>query len=200
VKKPELIYKGAEANIYVEDGRLVKKRVKKAYRIPELDQDLRRYRTRHEAKIMEKIRAFGFPAPKVYHSSEKDSIIEMEYIPGETLKEVFEKEGGEASGEIARRVGETLNLLHSHNIVHNDLTTSNMLEKDGKIYVIDWGLGYHSTRLEDKAMDLVVLKKSLRATHPKKYELIWESISSGYKIQEDLETRIDTIEKRVRYH
>ena len=168
MENPGLIYKGAEANLYADGEKLIKKRVKKAYRIPELDESLRKSRTRHEAKIMGKIRDFGFPAPKIHRVSEEETTIEMEYISGRTLKEVFEKEKNEAVAKLSSTVGETISMLHKQNIVHNDLTTSNMLDRDGKVYIIDWGLGYHSTRLEDKAMDLVVLKKSLRATHPLK--------------------------------
>ncbi|MFH1787923.1 MAG: KEOPS complex kinase/ATPase Bud32 [Candidatus Altiarchaeota archaeon] len=195
-----MIYKGAEADLYVEGGDLVKRRVKKRYRITEIDDSLRKYRTRHEAKLMGKIRDFGFPAPKVVKVSEKDATIIMEYVDGKTLKEVFEEEPEDAVKKLSRKVGESLRLLHGNNIVHNDLTTSNMLAKDGLVYVIDWGLGYHSTRLEDKAMDLVVLKKSLRATHPSRFELIWKNVLAGYKPDKELSTRVETIENRVRYH
>jgi len=199
MEHPKLIYKGAEADLFVDGEKLIKKRVVKAYRIPELDASLRKYRTRHEAKIMEKILDFGFPAPKVLKVSEDEAVIEMEYIPGRVLKEVFEKDEEEAVNDLSVAVGETIRMLHHHNIVHNDLTTSNMLVKDGRIYVIDWGLGYHSTRLEDKAMDLVVLKKSLRATHPRRFESIWGHLLSGYKPGAEFSARVETIESRVRY-
>lgn len=197
--EPVLIYKGAEANLYVDEGKIVKQRIEKKYRIPELDKSLRKYRTRHEAKIMGKIRDFGFPAPKVLKVSEKDATIVMEYVDGKVVKEVFEKETEDTVKKLSQKIGETLTLLHANNIVHNDLTTSNMLEKDGTVYVIDWGLGYHSTRLEDKAMDLVVLKKSLRATHPSRSEFIWKNVLRGYKPDKELSTRVETIESRVRY-
>ena len=196
----ELIYKGAEANLYIDGGNLIKHRVSKAYRIPELDTSLRRYRTRHEAKIMEKIAGFGFPSPKILEVDEKEARIVMEYIPGTPLKEVFEKNNHKDIKQHSENIGATLALLHQHDIIHNDLTTSNMLLKDDTVYVIDWGLGYHSTRLEDKAMDMVVLKKSLMATHPEKFESIWSSISKGYKPSKEFTTRVETILSRVRYH
>lgn len=197
--EPKLIYKGAEANLYVSGEKLIKKRVKKDYRIPELDESLRRYRTRHEAKLMEKILGFGFPAPRVYSVSEKEAVIEMEYVKGDLVKDVFEEEGEAKVAEISEKIGETLALLHQHNIVHNDLTTSNMLLADGSVYVIDWGLGYHSTRMEDAAMDLVVFKKSLRATHPERFELIWVSVLKGCSPSKELSSRVEKIEGRVRY-
>ena len=148
---------------------------------------------------MEKILEFGFPAPKVLKVSEDEAVIEMEYIPGRVLKEVFEKDEEDAVNVLSVAVGETVRMLHHNNIVHNDLTTSNMLVKDGRIYVIDWGLGFHSTRLEDKAMDLVVLKKSLRATHPRRFEAIWGHLLEGYNPSAEFSTRVETIESRVRY-
>lgn len=196
---PKLIYKGAEANLYVDEGKIVKRRIEKKYRIPELDKSLRKYRTRHEAKIMGKIRDFGFPAPKVLKVSEKDATIVMEYVDGKVLKEVFEEESEDNVKKLSEKIGETLSILHGNNIVHNDLTTSNMLASKSLVYVIDWGLGFHSTRLEDKAMDLVVLKKSLRATHPRLFDLIWENVLKGYKPDKEFTSRVEKIESRVRY-
>ncbi|MFH1126475.1 MAG: serine/threonine protein kinase, partial [Candidatus Altiarchaeota archaeon] len=80
-----------------------------------------------------------------------------------------------------------------------DLTTSNILLKDDEIYFIDFGLGYNSTRLEDKAMDLVVFKKSLQASHTKNFETIWKNIEKGYGLDKHTEKQIEDIEKRVRY-
>jgi len=195
------IAKGAEAVLYLDDsGRLVKERAKKEYRICELDVRLRRQRTKHEAKIMEKISGFGYPAPKVFEVDKKNARIVMEYVDGRLLKNVFEEDDEKSVAGIGESVGGLLKTLHGHNIIHNDLTTSNMIDKGDSIYIIDWGLGYHSTRLEDKAMDLVVFKKSLMATHPKKFKLIWDALLGGYKPTKELAARVEKILSRVRYH
>jgi len=194
----DLIAKGAEANLYRDGGELVKERVRKEYRIPELDERIRKLRTRREAKLLEKISSFGFPAPKVLSVSEKEKKFTMEFVDGERLKELIE--GGGKVKELGKLIGGELALLHENNVVHNDLTTSNMLLSEGKLFMIDWGLGYHTTRLEDKAMDLVVLKKSLMATHPLQFEELWTAILAGYKPAKEMSARVEKILSRVRYH
>jgi Kae1-associated kinase Bud32 len=195
----EFVAKGAEADIYRLDGRLVKNRVRKAYRIRELDERLRRLRTRHEAKILEKARDAGIKVPRVLKADEKENTLEMEYIDGRRIKEVFEEAGPGELERLSREIGKTIARLHENNIIHNDLTTSNMLLKGKEIYFIDFGLGFTSTRLEDKAMDLVVFKKSLLAGHTKVYQAVWSGIEKGYGIDNNTAKRMEEIEKRVRY-
>jgi len=195
----DLIAKGAEANLYRSGGRLLKNRIQKKYRIRELDERLRKLRTRHEAKILERAGDAGINVPKVLNADEKTNTIEMEYIDGRRIKEVFEEAGGEEMASISAAIGETIARMHENSIIHNDLTTSNILLKDGRIYFIDFGLGFISTRLEDKAMDLVVFKKSLQASHTRNFKLIWKSITKAYKPSGEITSQIEKIEKRVRY-
>lgn len=193
------IAKGAEANLYKDDGKLVKTRVRKEYRIPELDKRLRKSRTRKEAKNLERLGRAGVNVPKVYNVDEKKTTIVMEYIDGKLLKDVIDREDDKVISEIGQQIGSILAKIHANDIVHNDLTTSNMILQDNEICIIDLGLGFHSTRIEDKAMDLVVLKKSLLATHPSKSKRIWESTIKGYAGKKEILNRVEKIEKRVRY-
>lgn len=195
----ELIAKGAEADLYRHDGKLVKNRVRKAYRIRELDERLRRLRTRHEAKILEKVRDAGIKVPRVLKADEEENTLEMEYIDGRRIKEVFEEASLEDIEGLSLKIGSVIARLHENNIIHNDLTTSNILLKENEIYLIDFGLGYISTRLEDKAMDLVVFKKSLLASHTRNYDAIWRNIEKGYGLDKNTARQMEEIEKRVRY-
>lgn len=194
-----MIAKGAEADLYRHDGKLVKNRVRKAYRIRELDERLRRLRTRHEAKILEKVRDAGIKVPRVLKADEEENTLEMEYIDGRRIKEVFEEASLEDIEGLSLKIGSVIARLHENNIIHNDLTTSNILLKENEIYLIDFGLGYISTRLEDKAMDLVVFKKSLLASHTRNYDAIWRNIEKGYGLDKNTARQMEEIEKRVRY-
>lgn len=51
-------------------------------------------------------------------------------------------------------------------VIHGDLTTSNMIYKDDQIYLIDFGLSYVKTSIEDRAVDLYVLERAFISTHP----------------------------------
>ena len=108
----------------------------------------------------------------------------------------------EETRKIVNEIGKIIAKLHESDLIHNDLTTSNMLLHNEEVYIIDFGLGVMSKRLEDKAMDLVVLKKSLGAMYPKKFGIIWGGICKGYENYDnylEIFKRIKTIEKRARY-
>jgi Kae1-associated kinase Bud32 len=194
----QLLGKAAEAEIILENDMVRKLRVAKKYRHPKIDADLRRKRTAREAKNIKRAAEKGVNVPKIHSVDERENEIVMEYIPGPTLKKAFD-EGVDVGGP-SIQVGESLRLLHSANIIHNDLTTTNLiLSPEGKVYFIDFGLSMHSTRLEDKAMDLTVFKKSISATHPMQAKQIWDSLLKGYAPDKHILKRMNTIEKRARY-
>jgi Kae1-associated kinase Bud32 len=58
-----IIKRGAEAVITIEDESVSKERVKKRYRVSELDDELRRGRTKKEAKLMALAKRAGVPTP-----------------------------------------------------------------------------------------------------------------------------------------
>jgi Kae1-associated kinase Bud32 len=199
----KIIKRGAEAVLYLENGQLVKERVKKSYRLPEIDVKLRRLRTRKEVKLLSEARRVGVETPKISSIDEQRFKINMEFIDGKRLKEFFNDTNDVKRKKVAEDVGKLVGLLHNNGIVHGDLTTSNMILKDDKIYFIDFGLGEFSKRVEDLATDLSVLKEAFKSTHFKYLDLLWGSFIKGYKQANDnfnkvLDT-LNDIEKRGRY-
>jgi Kae1-associated kinase Bud32 len=198
----ELLAKGAEANIYLESGRLVKERISKKYRVPELDLRLRKIRTQREAKLLENALKAGMSVPKVFKTDMRNYKIYMEYIEGMPMKTFLDAADERSIKEICSKIGLALSLMHNANIIHNDLTTSNMLYADGVVYYIDFGLGSTATRIEDKAMDLVVFKRSLQVAHSGKFKTIWAALMDSYGGTKDLSQilgRVEVIERRARY-
>lgn len=63
-------------------------------------------------------------------------------------------------------MGQMILRLHNVNIIHGDLTTSNMMISNDKLYLIDFGLAYTKPNAEDKAVDLYVLERAFVSTHP----------------------------------
>ncbi len=203
----EIIARGAEAVLYREklDGQeaLVKERVKKSYRLPEMDLELRSQRTRREARLLSEARRCGVVTPKVFSVDEKGFKIIMEFIEGKRLKEFLNAASEKEAAEIAERVGAQTGIMHSGGIVHGDLTTSNMILTEEKIYFVDFGLGEVSQRIEDFATDLSVLKEAIKSTHFKRMELLWNGIEKGYisakANAKAVLKRMEEIEKRGRY-
>jgi Kae1-associated kinase Bud32 len=199
----KIIKRGAEAVLYLENGQLVKERLKKSYRLPEIDVKLRKLRTRKEGKLLSEARRVGVETPKIFSIDEQGFKINMEFIDGKRLKEFFNDTNDVKRKKVAEDVGKLVGLLHKNGIVHGDLTTSNMILKDDKIYFIDFGLGEFSKRVENLATDLSVLKEAFKSTHFKYLDLLWGSFIKGYKQANDnfnkvLDT-LNDIEKRGRY-
>lgn len=203
----KIIARGAEAVLYREktDGQeaLVKERIKKSYRLAEIDSELRLQRTRREARLLSEARRCGVSTPKVLEVDEKNCKIVMEFVEGRRLKEFFNETSESESAKIAEMIGAQIGILHNGSIVHGDLTTSNMILSEGKIYFIDFGLGEFSQRTEDFATDLSVLKEAIKSTHFRMLGLLWNSVVKGYKSanpnSESVLKRMEEIEKRGRY-
>ncbi len=231
---------GAEAIIETDGKIVIKKRIPKEYRHPDLDNELRKFRTRREAKILVTLAKSNFPTAKLFKMSDKDMQITMQFLAGPQVKEVLhtnpEKYGKEIGSLLAR--------LHKQNIIHGDLTTSNMIlveKKDGtkdlneekinekgiteikkvdskiidskkdklqkkkniqeNIHFIDFGLSFTSTRMEDKAVDLHVLKQALESKHYKIFEKCYKSVLQGYTEYSEYKEvikRLEIVESRGR--
>jgi len=52
----------------------------------------------------------------------------------------------------------------------------------GELYFIDFGLSFVTSKIEDKAVDIYVLKRAFISTHPGSEEL-WERILEEYRKQ-----------------
>lgn len=193
------LFQGAEAFILKDKSKIIKQRVPKSYRIPVLDNKLRTQRTRKETKILEKLSKI-IPVPKIISSSDKSAEIKMEFIEGKKLSNNLDKLNN--SGKICEQIGKNLAKIHDIDIIHGDLTTSNMIYSNNKVYFIDFGLGYESNKAEDKAVDLHLIKEALEAKHFKNHEKFFNSILKGYKTSKhskEVINRLNKVELRGRY-
>jgi len=201
----EILRQGAESIIYLDkfenQNVLVKERIPKKYRIKEIDERLRKERTKKEVKLLTEARKFGVETPAILDVTENKIV--MQFIDGKTVKEIFysAKEGEVV--KISKEIGRIIGLLHSNGIIHGDLTTSNMILKNGKIFLIDFGLGEFSKRIENQGVDLNLLEEAIKATHFKIYPLVWENIITSYKKEykaaNEVLLKVNEIEKRARY-
>src|SRR5207245_3971572 len=88
----------------------------------------------------------------------------MEFIDGPTAKDVLDK-GGPAAMKVARGIGQLIGRLHRAGIIHGDLTTSNMIVRDGRIVMIDFSLGEKDDGVEARGVDVHLLKEGLGSAH-----------------------------------
>ncbi len=196
----KIIKQGAEALIKLNKNRIIKERIKKNYRIEEIDHKIRKFRTRREGNILKK--AVFVNVPKVYNIDDKKMIIEMEYIKGVLLKEFLNKNNLNEILKIAEKIGKEIAKLHDKDIIHGDLTTTNIIINSDDIYFVDFGLGSFSNKIEDKAVDLYLLKQALTSSFPQISEQIFKIMLEGYalnKNHKEILERLKKVEKRGRY-
>lgn len=200
----EVIGRGAEAIIAKKESDVVKKRISKKYRHPELDKKIIKKRTKSETKILKKAAEIvPVPIPK---DLEKFNEIRMPFVDGLKLSTNLDSLDEEKQKEIMFQIGQSIAKLHEEGIIHGDLTTSNMIyvEKENKVYFIDFGLGYFNGKYEDKGVDVHLLKQALEAKHFKNWKNLFEEFKKGYnsinyKEGEKVFERLKAIEKRGRY-
>lgn len=188
---------GAEAVVEkVTALRVRKTRLQKLYRHPVIDNKLTKQRTRAEAKILTTLERHKINAPKLHSVNEQERYLEMEFIKGEKLRDVLTKKNALF---FAKQLGEILALMHNANIIHNDLTTSNIMVRLHKVVLIDFGLSVVSLRTEDKAVDLHLLHQALESYHHTISDDFFKVVLKEYKTKATdtaVLSRLIDVEKR----
>ncbi|XP_021373529.1 TP53-regulating kinase-like [Mizuhopecten yessoensis] len=192
-----LMKQGAEAKLYRENfyGRpcIVKERFKKTYRHPTLDASLTAQRMKSEVRAMLRSRMCGIFTPTVYFVDMVNSSIYMEEVQdSQTVRDYImniQQEIPDINSAmtvlepLGKKIGEILGVMHKNNIIHGDLTSSNMLVKGQpssfNIVMIDFGLSHFENMAEDKGVDLYVLERALLSTHPNT-ERVFQVILDAY--------------------
>lgn len=198
-----LLTQGAEARVYkccfLGRPSVAKIRFSKKYRHPDLDLKLTHKRLTSEARTLARCRNIGINTPAVYFVDLESSTIVQEHVDGVTLKQyIFDLRKSHVDkcdsamsaypkslDKVMVIVGKDLAKMHSSDIIHGDLTTSNILVQslendDVKVTFIDFGLSNSSRVAEDKGVDLYVLEKAFLSTHPNS-EGLFSKLMESYR-------------------
>jgi len=194
---------GAEATVTVGDEVVTKRRNPRSYRHPELDERLRRERTRAEARLTSGARRMGVPAPLVRDIDLERTQLRVQRVGDCELRDAV-------TPSRVRQVSRHLARLHAAGLVHGDPTTRNVRVRadaspganngEPSLFLIDFGLGYHSDHPEDHAMDLQVLQQSLTGTEADAATLV-NAVEEAYRETGNSAVleRLRDIESRGRY-
>lgn len=194
------ISEGAEACIYLLEGHkavhsyafILKYRQKKNYRVKELDEALRMRRTRIEARALYAAHIAGINVPILKLAGRYEIL--TSYVKGKMLKDLLymrEKPNG-----AIRKAGEYLAKLHNIDIAHGDYTPANIIVAKNNVYIIDFGLAVFTKSIEDKALDMLLMKRSLDSKQFGYFLSGYKTYSNNYSI---MVKRLDEIERRGRY-
>jgi len=220
--------RGAEAKVsrkkIIGINAVVKTRVPKKYRVAELDRKLRAERTRSEAKLLHKAKLAGVDCPAVLEVGEFEIIMSLIRGKRPKMNESEAKEAGMILAKLhsadiihgdytpANLIVSTDNKLEKTKNQQSNLETDktkngkNEIKMDAssdtrdneKMFVIDFGLGFISNDVEDKAVDVFTMLRAIGKNKKK----VWESFLKGYSNYsryEEVMRRVEVVEKRVRY-
>uniref|UniRef100_A0A665VC79 non-specific serine/threonine protein kinase n=2 Tax=Echeneis naucrates TaxID=173247 RepID=A0A665VC79_ECHNA len=191
-----LVRQGAEARLYRTEflGKptIVKERFPKRYRHRALDEKLTHRRTVQEVRSILRCRKAGISVPVVYFVDYSTHCIFLEEFVGySTVRDHITSVQRSKSSQdqnlewLAQRIGQILAKMHDEDVIHGDLTTSNMLlkggseDQDSELVLLDFGLSYISVLPEDKGVDLYVLEKAFLSTHPNT-EALFQKLLKSY--------------------
>ena len=210
-KPSKMIHQGAEATVFsgywMGEKAIFKKRNHRSYRHPDLDRRLTRQRLSVEVRVLRKLHSTTVSSPSLFDVDIDEGWIILSEVEGVTLYESLLN--GESNIEKIKKFGGLIRQLHELGISHGDLTTHNvMINDDGELTLIDFGLSKISPEIEHLGLDLQVLHECLNSSHYEENSAI-ESMIDGYLSNSsdniapsgpDVIERFNSIRGRVRYH
>lgn len=203
-----ILKKGAEASIILGDwfgeDAIFKVRELKSYRQSNIDTKIRVFRTLHEASFLTEAKKIGVITPLVYFVDRQKAEIVMQFVNGLRLKDIVNASDTSIS-KWFEEVGRYVARLHEANIIHGDITTSNFLIAEDKLSMIDFGLSFYSNKIEDKAVDIHLLRTVLQSANTDLSSKLMDHVFRGYfelsnrnKVNDFLK-RLKIVERRGRY-
>ena len=198
---PKPSMEGAEASLTEEIFRgrraLRKQRLAKSYRIPELDHKIRKARILQEFQVIHALDRAGIRVPVVYGFDPVSKSLIIERIEGRQLRDISRT--GEFQ-DILNALISIVSRMHRSNISHGDLTLSNiMIDRNGKLVLIDPSMGTTDATDEEKAVDLFLLEESMRSSgisDPESVEAIYNKLDGGNR---SVIEKLNLLKKRRRY-
>ena len=211
-----LLSQGAEGKIFIGEFLskkcLIKERFQKKYRVEELDKKLTKNRMLNESRNILRASKLGIKVPSLYFIDLIERKIYMEYLENSCqLKAIIQSIYSKSDikpyelliNKISNDLGDIISKLHSGDLIHGDLTPSNIIltikddtssdllnNAENKIienknyddmYLIDFGLSSvtlsTTSSMEDKAVDLYVLKRAIISSNPKSEELFEKAMN-----------------------
>ncbi len=130
--------------------------------------------------MLNEAKTAGVEAPFLYDVDVRGATLVMEYVEGDRVKDLIGSLSAKETEEVFIQFGADAAKLHSAGIMHGDLTTANVVRRGQRMVFMDFGLSIHTSRLEDQAVDLRLIKETLVGAHPGVAPAALEALYRGY--------------------
>lgn len=137
---------------------------------------------------MQRLISAGLNVPKVVAAGRYTIL--MEKINGKLMKDT------NYNRRVLDAVGKMLGKMHDSGVVHGDFTPANIMLSNKNVYLIDFGLSEVNNSDEERALDLLLMKRSLSRTDYKVFEHSYIKASKGSRA---VMKRLEEVERRGRY-
>ena len=179
-------HRGAEADLFLTKigpwKAVVKRRVRKKYRIPQLDRHIRSERTTREASALSDAKRAGVRAPSVLSVDVEDFAIAMSFVDGGIARSCLDLLPRHEQSIVLYEIGQQIGALHQAGLVHGDMTTSNIIiSRNGLPFILDFGMSSYSSDPEDRGTDLHLLQRSVSTSHTIDSRRSEKLIREGYR-------------------
>jgi len=183
-----------------------KARVSKGYRVEEIERMLTPQRVRNESRMLSYIRGLGIRTPYVLDMDEKRGVLVLELLRGPRLASLLNVMRNEEQLACLEEMGRMVGRMHSGNVVHGDLTTSNFIllpeVEDDLLGLIDCSFSERTSELEKRGVDLRLLLETFMSTHCDlvgSMDSFWRGYDEEFDGSEDVRAKLDEIGSRGRY-
>jgi len=202
--------RGAEAVIisgsFGKVPSVMKSRIPKGYRLPNMERKLTSSRIRNEARMLIGLRSIGIRTPYVLDVDIAKNMLVLEMLKGPRVANRLNVMPQEEQREILRTIGSVVGKMHHNDMVHGDLTTSNfiLLEERPRpiLGVIDSSLSERTAEVEKKGVDLRLFFEVFYSTHEGLTELeneFWTGYMDENPDSGEVRAKLNEINLRGRY-
>jgi Kae1-associated kinase Bud32 len=204
------LHRGAEADLYTFNlnpwRAVLKRRVRKLYRLQEMDRSIRLERTTREALALRSAKECGVRTPCLLCVLPDDCSIVMTFIDGRLARDSLDSLDSITVRTVLHDIGLQIGIMHQNQLTHGDLTTSNIIvDSSMKSHLIDFGMSNSNAEVEDMGVDIHLLHRSMATSHvmdSKSFaRAIWRGYSraAGARQERKVRTKVAKIARRGRY-
>jgi tRNA A-37 threonylcarbamoyl transferase component Bud32 len=96
--------------------------------------------------------------PKIYDYDKEKKVLKMQKINNMCISDYYGEKSSDISSELFIKIRNIIKILYDNNIEYPDITGYNFIEKDNKVWIIDFGHATFNPSINENLSDTFILK------------------------------------------